>query len=818
MNASPLFSESFLPLERRDLIRFEHRLRASLAPFIPYAACSLHFPGDAADRKPTYIADEERLLLPLHMPGLTGADMAETPLLGLFVARGVPQTAYDAVSECLPQIAASAMENLLLYKAALCDPVTGLFSRRHFVSRVGEEVLGVGDSLRPQSVSSAKEAFDPDIDAPSIAAHPFLAVLVIRLHGLRQIVRKHGHTGADDVLFLLGGALRDVCPEQGAAARISDYEIAVLIPAATPKACKRLAGTLLEELGKVGAPHELTRTRTGLAPSVGYALYPQDVTGNVFLKPAQEQAHILLRKARLAAALAAERLLAGEEEPVLAFGRILAEGGRVAETMPLSRISVSVGSSVNAREGQRFSVHASGGGKTGSSGLEPGAYKGEIVLIDVRENTSIAEIIHQADPSQAMAPGDSLVLLPGGMWGASRTASGGKDGKNGTPDPVTGLLRHGDFLAAWSEGRESCDVFSLSLLRLAQPVGEEGVVLQPEQLMAETMRLFRDVFGPEAVGGRYGLTSLMAFHPGLSPEEAQGKYETLCRLLGERFYPGYEGAAVAAGVAGYPYLDCRKADVLENCRKALEYGVLLPHPHVGVFDSLAMTISADKRFSHGDALGAMTEYKRALLADESNALAWNSLGVTLARLGRHDEARGHFDKAIALQPDAMAFYNMGYSCQCLGERQEARRFYTQCQEKDPEHMYALVRLGQLAETEGDNALAREFYDKAGDVPGGRAVTRRYLAGLALRENKTEEAREHLHEALSLDPQNAVALQMLAEIYLDGGEDVEVAESLARQSVILRPGLKAGWLALSRALDRAGRSRQSREALMRAGEL
>lgn len=824
MNIMDTPPEPFLPLERRDLIRFEQRLRSCLAPFVPFAACSLYFPGDTERRTPEYIADEERLLLPLYAPG--NGD-GTSPLLGVFVARGVSREAYGSVAGLLPRIAAGAMDNLFLYKAAICDPVTGLFSRRHFLSRMTEEARGVSEALRPESAPPAKGVFDPDLAAPRGTAHPFLAVLVIRMHGLRQVVRKHGYTAADAILALLGGALRDVCPEQGTTARVSDYEMAVLMPAATPKACRRLAGTLLEELAKVGLPHELTRSRISVTPSIGYALCPQDITGNVLLKPAPEQAQILLRKARLAAALAAERLLTGEDEPVLAFGRILAEGGRVVEQLPLSRIGISLGSAVNAREGQRFSAFSSGGGKTGTPGMEPGAYKGEIVLIDVRENSSVAEIIHQSDPSRAIVTGDSLVLLPGEIWGAARGTGSGRERKPGAPDPVTGLLRHGDFLAAWSEGREACEAFSLALLRLAPSApsveggesdGETGIAAQPEQLMAETARIFKDIFGSGAVVGRYGLTSLMAFHPGVSPDDVLSRYNTLSSLLAARFFPGREGALAAAGIAGYPYLDFRRADVLENCRKALEYGILLPPPHVGVFDSLAMTISADKRFSHGDILGAMTEYQQALLADEGNALAWNSLGVTLARLGRHDEARGHFDKAIALRSDAMTLYNMGYSCQCLGERAEARYFYEQCLQKDKNHMYALVRLGQLAEIGGDNARARELYDMAGEVPGGRAVTRRYLAGLALREGKAGEAREHLHEALSLDPQNAVALQMLAEIYLDGGEDAEVAESLARQSVVLRPALKAGWLVLSRALARTGRNRDAREALMRAGEL
>ncbi|SBW05281.1 Diguanylate cyclase and serine/threonine protein kinase with TPR repeats [uncultured delta proteobacterium] len=818
MNTKDALPEPFLRLERRDLIRFEQRLRKSLAPFIPHTGCTLHFPNPPGAAAPEYLPDEERLLLPLYAPHENGGDAGS--LLGVFVARGVPEGAYRAVSGSLPVITALAMENLQLYKAAVSDAFTGLFSRQHFLARMAEEVQGTSDSLR--SEPSSREVSDPDAASGLGGASPCLAALVIRLHGLRQVVRKHGYTASEDILALLGRALRDICPEQGTTARVSDYELAVLMPAATAGACKRFAGTVLEELGKVSLPHELTRSRISVTTSIGYALYPQDITGNVFLKPAPEQARILLRKARLAAALAAERLLTGEEEPVLAFGRILSEGGRVAEMLPLSRVTVSLGSAVNAREGQRFSVRASGGGKTGAPGSEGRLYKGELVLIEVKENSSVAEILHEADPSNGIAAGDSLVLLPGEVWGASRAGSlAGRDGP-GAPDPVTGLLRHGDFLAAWSEGREKCDVFSLALLRLLPPDMENGAAAnlagQPDQLMAEAARLFRDLFGQEISGGRYGLASFMVFHPGADPKTLQPKYEELCSLLASRFFPGREGAFAAAGLAGYPYLDFRKADVLENCRKALEYGILLPAPHVGVFDSLAMTISADKRFSHGDTLGAMTEYKQALLADDGNALAWNSLGVTLARLGRHNEARGHFGRAVALAPEANALYNMGYTCQCLGERDDAKAFYGRCLEKAPGHLYALVRLGQMAESEGDTAGAKTLYDRAGTVPGGMAVTRRCLAGLCLREGKAEEARELLHEALALDPQNAVALQMLAELYLDGGEDAEVAESLARQSIVLRPERKSGWLALSRALEKTGRSREAREALMRAGAL
>ncbi len=832
-HSEPFAAVGQLSLERRDLIAFEQRLRGQIARFLPHTAYSLHFPGSSGARVPEYISAERRLFLPLFSP--SGPD--EGALLGVFVARGVKAAAYKALAPRLPDIAALVMENLLLYKASLCDPVTGLFTRGYFLDRVAREVEGAR--------GGAPENGPETVETPRAGLpHACPGVLVIRLQALRRVARDHGYLFADQVMALLGETLRGQGPEQGLAARIGDYELALLLPAATAKACRRLAASVLNTLSSVSLSHELTRARISAHACAGYALYPQDMEGGAFLRPASEQARILLRKARLAAALAAEKFAAGEGDPILGFGRILAEGGRIQEVLPLSRVTVSLGSGVGAREGQRFSVWASnhaGPGGPGESG-EPGGtarYKGEIVLMEVGEHHSLAEVIHLGDPAWGMDAGDITTLLPEEVWGASRTLRPAPEGE-AAPDPLTGLLRHGDFLARWSARREECAAFSLALVRLAPPAGglaaegEEGddaalsesPAGQAERLMGEAVRLARDVFGAQITGGRYGLTSLIFFHPDKSPEDLAATYAELCTLLTERLFPGRSQEAfaggsvpVAAGVAGYPYLDFRKADVLENSRKALEYGILLPYPHVGVFDSLALTIGADKRFSHGDVLGAMTEYKQALLADEENALAWNSLGVCHARLGRHAEARAYFDKALATRPkDSMTLYNMGYSCQCLGEPKEARRWYTRCLDESPEHTYALIRLGQLAEGEKALAKARKLYAKAGEAPGGKALSRRYLAGLALKTGKADEAREHLHEALSLDPQNAVALHMLAGLYLDGGDDVAVAETLARQSVALRPGLKAGWLVLARALETAGRQSDAREAFLRAGEL
>ena len=333
----------------------------------------------------------------------------------------------------------------------------------------------------------------------------------------------------------------------------------------------------MKALRAVSVTHPLRREQVGIAASVGYTLYPQDLGGNLFVRPSAEQARLILRKARLAAALANESppALPGRTgtASVMGFGRILAEGGRVLENLPLSRVMVSLGADMHAREGQRFSVWSTrfpgNAGRDASSPLAP-LYKGEIVLMEVHATVSQAEIIHLGEPGWSMEPGDLLVLLPEEQGSHARE----RPGETGL-DPATGLLRHGDFLARWAEERTGTDSFALALVRLAPreaglafsesgygfadgaegggatdeipgatPTGQEGELpdmaggaayLHPGRFMAEAVRLCKEdmkkAVGSSSFGGRYGLNSLIFFHPSADLAVLPALYENLAREI-----------------------------------------------------------------------------------------------------------------------------------------------------------------------------------------------------------------------------------------------------------------------------------------------
>ena len=857
-------------LTRRDVILFEQILKDAIQSLIPFKGHSIHFPRSNEEKKAEWLDGEKKLLLPLlalaDSQGLeTGHEYQALPkqTLGIFMARGVSKELASPLMRLWPSISLLLTRNLLLHKQSLSDPTTGLASRHYLLECMAREIESLRDPFVPEqnqvgndkpapsknhnqpgkaplSPSSGDGRFAGGTDLPR---RPSMGTLVIRLAELKDVVREFGYQFADQLMVALADAFIALCPEQALASRTGDLEFALHIPSATSKACKQLAEKIAASLATVFVLHPMHMERVAIRASVGYTIYPKDMGGDIFVRAPTEQARLILRKARLAAALADDdRPIISARTgapPVLGFGQILAEGGSVMETLPLSRVMINLGAGMHAREGQRFSVWSvrypvqgtnNPSHETDGSMQNPPLYKGEIVLIKVEENISQGEIIHLGDPSWSIEPGDRLVLLPGELSGYHGRAQGQE-----RRDPVTGFLRHGDFFSRLAEKNETCHSYVLSLVRIGarldvdeqQPDSlnkDETGELEPQApltrglttdaIMAKAAQACREELGLSILGGRYGLNSFIFFHPDMDQKQAAETYANLVIALEKHL-----DLDTVVGIASYPCLDFRKSDTLENCRKALDYALLLPKPSVGILDTLALNISADKRFSHGDTFGAIKEYQLSILAEEENAMAWNSLGVCLAGIGKQTDAERHFYKALEYTPDDPAvLYNLGYIYQSRGEDAQAERFYQKCLEHASEHFFAFVRLGQLAENKGHHSAARQWFEKAAALPDGEGPTCRHFARLCLNEGKAEEAREYLHEALLHDPQDAFALQLLARVYLDAGEDPELAASLARQSVALRPALKPGWLELARALSVMGKEDEARQARLRSGQL
>lgn len=796
-------------MTRHDLLEMEQRLRACMFRILPFEAHALYFPQGPQSSAPVWIPEESRLLLPLMWDETTPAEESPAdgktqlgvPPLGVFMARGVNAERVEALLPDLPALAGICLDNLELYRTGRLDATTGLAIREVFLERIREAVARIVEPF------SGDEGVPPEGKAPEGREGSF-GVAVLRFPSLENLTRQWGHSFAERFLTKLAATFRAALPESALAARVGDHTFAVLFPGADRAACVEIIAATLHELEGVTLALPHSGRSTSVLGCAGFALYPQDMDGD--RADLHNPAPALLHKAGLAADVAQSRPT-GSGPRLMAYGRILAEGGAIRRILPLSRVALSLGHGDGAREGQCFSVWSTDypveqSGQADTAPQQP-LYKGELVILEAREGESTAEILHLGDPSWPMRPGDTLALLP---HNATATLA---ESAEQPMDALTGLCRHGDFLARMVRAREGVTRFALVMVHLSAATQEAA---SDAGRIAHVARQCREAHAEaglgEVLGGRFATNTLIYFHPMHDQEALTALYTTLASRLTD------EHGQCAVGLAPWPFLQYHPGDAVECCRKALEYAQLLPLPHVGLFNSLALNISADKKHCRGDVFGAIEEYKLALLVDSDNALAWNSLGVCMTGLGRHDEARHHFEEALRRTPDDAALaYNTGVACQHTNDPEVARDHFLRCLELAPAHLFAVLRLGQLSERRGDLESARAQYLLAAK-DSTSALPHRHLARIALRENNPQAAREAVHEALLRDPRDAESLSLMARLYLDGGEDADLALRLARQSLALRPESKNGWLTLARALEARALHKEAKAALLKAGEL
>lgn len=767
-----------LPLEASDLVDMEDRLCRLLGDFLEFTGHALYFPVENFPDEAEILPGEKRLILPLSWNGSN---------LGVIMLDGIKVGETRRLLPHLPAIARLCLENLGMARAARYEKSSGLLNEAALFEKMETEAAALRAMLE-----------DPGrIGGGNLPLHRLcLGLVVLRLNRMKP--------RQDDFYERYFMELAKACaagaPSDVLCARLGmhegRYEIGMLFSATGRGICQKLARDSLAELHKVN--QLFADEGVSAIISAGHALYPQDMAGHELTLPIFEQARRLRNRARLAAIVAVNARY-GSVSPVnlnMPFSRILLDGGIVLETLPGGRIKTSLGRESNAVEGMRFQIHARGGDG------QRGALKGELVILEAHERHSIAELLYLEDAAVLPLPGDNLVKV-----GASRPEDGDM-----APLPVDGaesgfFVRHGEFLCAFGEARAHTRKFALSIARM-------GSAANFDALLEDFEKIIKEAEEDDLLAGRYGSNSVIFFHPCRSAAECVGLYEKLAQKALE------SGADFAAGVAEWPFLDFDRGEMEDCALKALEYGILLPAPHIGIFGSLALNISADRRYSLGDIFGAIGEYRKALLADPENAMARNSLGVCMTTLNRHAEAKRLFlDACRQAQDNALAAkicYNLGAVAKTLGETRGALRHWRRCAALAPEHGYAWIRLGQLYEELGRKGEARASFEKASenDDPVVAGTARRHLASLARRQKNDGAARELLHDALLANPADASAMLMLAGLYLEDREDPTLVELLARKSAALTDRPEA-WKMLAEALRRLGREDEARGAELNA---
>ena len=209
-----------------------------------------------------------------------------------------------------------------------------------------------------------------------------------------------------------------------------------------------------------------------------------------------------------------------------------------------------------------------------------------------------------------------------------------------------------------------------------------------------------------------------------------------------------------------------------------------------------------------DKLNSISAFKLAVENDSENPFYNNSLGYAYAKAELYDDAIAHYQKAIALNPDAEW---TSIVCQALGaiyagEKGNVEAAVSTYQAGiilDPNNYDLYIALGDIymADYDLDNAI-HSYCDA---VMLNSEEERGYSKlGVALWEKDyLEEALVAFHKAIEINPENAYSQNNLGILYLDGLEDAEEALEYFETAIGLNPNYTLAYFNAGRASQKMG---------------
>ena len=159
-----------------------------------------------------------------------------------------------------------------------------------------------------------------------------------------------------------------------------------------------------------------------------------------------------------------------------------------------------------------------------------------------------------------------------------------------------------------------------------------------------------------------------------------------------------------------------------------------------------------------------TLFSRALAVTRDNVVAHTNLGEALARQERYEEAIGHFEEVLRIEPeDTDMYYNLGLAMSSLGRYEEAVEHFNAFIAENPGHVGARLKIGRaLIELERfDEAVAH--FEEALRVAPSSVDAHFYLALVSIKQEKFEDAISHLRTVLRYQPNHPTAAQVLEQV-------------------------------------------------------
>ena len=167
---------------------------------------------------------------------------------------------------------------------------------------------------------------------------------------------------------------------------------------------------------------------------------------------------------------------------------------------------------------------------------------------------------------------------------------------------------------------------------------------------------------------------------------------------------------------------------------------------------------------------SITLFSHALSVTAGNAVAYNNLGLALAREGRIAEAKEQFQKALEVSPDdPEANYNLGLILARQRRYRQAINHYRISLKNRPNSPEVFDSLGNALAALGSFDEAIDCYRKALALDPSNFRAHNNLANELFRKGKIEEAISEYRQAIVIKPEFAEAHKNLALVLFHKGD-------------------------------------------------
>ncbi len=241
------------------------------------------------------------------------------------------------------------------------------------------------------------------------------------------------------------------------------------------------------------------------------------------------------------------------------------------------------------------------------------------------------------------------------------------------------------------------------------------------------------------------------------------------------------------GIALFPFMDFSRTETFYNAAKAVDHAAFFGPGSEARFDDVSLNISGDRLYQMGRTSDATREYQRGLEINPNNTNLINSLGVCHGMNNDPQKAKEVFKRAIEINPaEVMSIYNMGLVCDILGNKKRAIQHLEQASRLDDSILEVELTVGNLLfkEQEFDRALAH--LARARSLNANSSIPFKLMGECYLETDQIDKAIAAFKRAVKLNPSDAASLSGLAHAFGLKEKNLEIAITLARESIMIDP--------------------------------